>query len=186
MPWVSSDTHTILDMCTGSGCIGIACAVAFPDAFVDVADISSDALLVADRNIQRHGLASRVATIKSDLYEALGDKQYDLIVSNPPYVGKAELLSLPDEFNKEPRLGLDGGVSGLDLVHTLLAYADEHLSDMGILYIEVGNTADALQVCYPNVEFLWQEFERGGDGVFMLTKKQLQSYKSLFMANVVN
>ena len=184
-PWVVADTtHRILDLCTGSGCIGIACAVAFPQATVDLADISSDAIAVADKNILRHTLSGRVTAIESDLYKGLSGKVYDLIVSNPPYVGKEELSQLPEEFYKEPQLGLDGGETGLDLVHEILAFAPNHLSEDGVLYVEVGNTDEPLQACYPTVPFLWQEFEYGGHGVFMLTKAQLVEYNGLFQAKL--
>jgi len=185
MPWVDFDkTKTILDLCTGSGCIGIACAIAFPDASVDLVDISSDALLVAEKNIAKHKLADRVTAIRSDLLSELGAKKYDLIVSNPPYVGHEELSQLPEEFYREPQLGLDGGLSGLDLVHKILAYSADYLNDGGVLYVEVGNTDEALQKCYPEVPFLWQDFEYGGHGVFMLTKEQLLEYKELFQAKL--
>ena len=184
-PWIDIDrVGDILDLCTGSGCIGIACAVYFPNATVDLADISKPALNVAKKNIQRHGLDKRVDAIESNLFDGLAGKTYDLIVSNPPYVGHNELSALPEEFYKEPRLGLDGGVSGLDLVHEILANAPEYLNDGGVLYVEVGNTDETLQECYPAVPFLWQEFDHGGHGVFMLTKKQLLEYKSQFQAKL--
>jgi len=184
-PWVDIDrVGHILDLCTGSGCIGIACAVYFPNTTVDLADISRPALNVAKKNIQRHGLEKRVDAIESNLFAGLDGKTYDLIVSNPPYVGHNELSALPEEFYKEPKLGLDGGVSGLDLVHKILANASEYLNDGGVLYMEVGNTDEALQQCYPKVPFLWQEFDHGGHGVFMLTKEQLLEYKSQFQAKL--
>jgi len=185
MPWVDFDkTKTILDLCTGSGCIGIACAMVFPDASVDLADISDDALKVAEKNIDKHQLRGRVGAISSDLFAELGSNKYDLIVSNPPYVGHEELSHLPEEFYQEPQLGLDGGESGLDLVHKILADAPGCLNDGGVLYVEVGNTDEALQQCYPTVPFLWQDFEYGGHGVFMLTKEQLLEYKALFQAKL--
>jgi len=184
-PWVDErKTNRILDLCTGSGCIGIASAMYFPNTSVDLADISNLALDVAKKNIQRHGLENRVIAVESDLFEGLSGETYDLIVSNPPYVGHEELSSLPDEFYKEPQLGLDGGVSGLDLVHRILANASEHLNEGGVLYVEVGNTDEALQQCYPEVPFLWQDFEYGGHGIFMLTKEQLLEYSSLFQAKL--
>lgn len=184
-PWVNVDkVQNILDLCTGSGCIGIACAKYFPSVHVDLADISTPALAVAKKNIQRHGVAQRVKTIASDLFQALADETYDLIVSNPPYVGHEELSSLPEEYYQEPQLGLDGGVSGLDLVHKILAEAATYLNDEGVLYVEVGNTDEVLQACYPEVPFLWQDFEYGGHGVFMLTKEQLLEYRPLFQAKL--
>ena len=185
MPWLEPQkTKRILDLCTGSGCIGIASAMAFPTASVDLVDISVEALLVAEKNIDRHQLRNRVEAIESDLFAALTLNSYDLIVSNPPYVGHEELAQLPDEFYREPQLGLDGGVSGLDLVHKILASAADYLNDGGVLYVEVGNTDEALQQCYPEVPFLWQDFEYGGHGVFMLTKQQLLEYKKLFQAKL--
>jgi len=185
MPWLEPQkTKRILDLCTGSGCIGIASAMAFPTASVDLVDISVEALLVAEKNIDRHQLRNRVEAIESDLFAALTLDGYDLIVSNPPYVGHEELAQLPDEFYREPQLGLDGGVSGLDLVHKILASAADYLNDGGVLYVEVGNTDEALQQCYPEVPFLWQDFEYGGHGVFMLTKQQLLEYKKLFQAKL--
>lgn len=185
MPWVNeSDTGSILDLCTGSGCIGIACAIAFPNATVDVSDVSEAAIDVANRNVEKHELSDRVKVVQSNLFVDLKNQTYDLIVSNPPYVGHEELSGLPDEFNKEPTLGLDGGVSGLDLVHQILYQAPAHLNDGGMLYVEVGNTDEALQLCYPDVPFLWQEFEYGGHGIFMLTKEQLLEYNGLFQAKL--
>jgi ribosomal protein L3 glutamine methyltransferase len=184
-PWVDVDkVGHILDLCTGSGCIGIACAVYFPNTMVDLADISTTALDVARKNIQRHAVGERVEAIESNLFDGLVGKKYDLIVSNPPYVGHSELSALPEEFYKEPRLGLDGGASGLDLVHKILVNALEHLNDGGVLYVEVGNTDEVLQLCYPKVPFLWQDFDYGGHGVFMLTKEQLLEYNSQFQAKL--
>ncbi|ORU93342.1 MAG: ribosomal protein L3 N(5)-glutamine methyltransferase [Cycloclasticus sp. symbiont of Bathymodiolus heckerae] len=185
LPWIDANkVQSILDLCTGSGCIGIACAKSFPEARVDLADISAPALSVAQNNIEKHNLEERVSAIESNLFSSLQKNKYDLIVSNPPYVGHEELSALPEEFYKEPQLGLDGGVSGLDLVHEILADAPDYLNDAGVLYVEVGNTDEALQQCYPEVPFLWQEFEYGGHGVFMLTKAQLLEYKSLFQAKL--
>lgn len=185
VPWVDFDeTKTILDLCTGSGCIGIAAAIAFPQAEVDLADLSGKALEVANINIKQHQLEGRVKTTHSDLYQGLSDKRYDLIISNPPYVCIEEIEGLPTEYRKEPRMGLDGGDSGLDLVHSILAYADEHLTDQGVIFVEVGSSAQTLEDWYPSVPFLWQDFEYGGDGVFMLTKPQLQAHKQQFLVNV--
>lgn len=186
-PWLNADTtRLILDLCTGSGCIGIACASVFEQAVVDIADISSAALKVANKNITRHKLNNRVTAIESNLYRDLGPKQYDLIVTNPPYVGREELDNLPDEFYKEPQLGLDGGETGLDLVHEILFNAPDFLTDDGLLYVEVGNSDLLLQELYPSVPFLWQEFEYGGHGVFMLTKSQLLEHKQQFLVNLPN
>lgn len=174
-PWIRADRiRRVLDIGTGSGCIAIASALALPEAQVDAADVSDDALAVAAINVARHDVQTRVRTIRSDVFEALQGERYDLIVSNPPYVGEAELASLPDEYAREPHLGLHGGVDGLDIVHRILRGAADHLSDQGILIVEVGNSEEALIEAYPRMPFTWLEFERGGGGVFLLTAAQLR------------
>jgi ribosomal protein L3 glutamine methyltransferase len=165
-------TH-ILDMCTGSGCIAIACGYAFPDAEVDAVDISSDVLAVAERNIQEHGVENQVTPIRSDLFRELPKLQYDLIVTNPPYVDEEDMSDLPQEFRFEPELGLAAGSDGLKLARRILACAPDYLSDRGVLICEVGNSMVHLMEQYPDIPFTWLEFENGGDGVFMLTKQQL-------------
>jgi len=186
-PWLGDGSPAaILDLCTGSGCIGIACAMTFHNASVDLSDISLDALRVADKNISRHELQHRVKSIESSLFKQLPVKKYDLIISNPPYVGHKELNSLPEEFYKEPQLGLDGGETGLDLVHEILVDAVDYLTDGGVLFVEVGNSDETLQKVYPNIPFMWIEFEAGGHGVFMLTRNQLLKYKEQFLVNLVN
>ncbi|MCP4128525.1 MAG: 50S ribosomal protein L3 N(5)-glutamine methyltransferase [Gammaproteobacteria bacterium] len=181
-PWIGPDRVTrILDLCTGSGCIGIACAHQFPRASVDLLDISPQALEVAERNIGQHGLKSRVATIQSDLFESLEQDKYDIIVSNPPYVSSGEMLDLPAEYQHEPALGLEAGGDGLDIVTPLLQQASSYLKPDGIIVVEVGLSADALQKRYPLVPFLWLDFEHGGEGVFMLTAGQLTQYQSNFL-----
>ncbi len=180
-PWTDeAQVANVLDLCTGSGCIGIACAYAFPRAEVDLSDISADALAVAKLNIERHGVQAQVQTIESDLFTNLSGKRYDLIVSNPPYVDAAEIAEMSSEFQHEPLLGLAAGVDGLDIVHRILATASEHLSDHGILIVEVGNSQFALAEAYPEVPFQWLEFERGGDGIFLLTAAQLDEHQSAF------
>jgi ribosomal protein L3 glutamine methyltransferase len=175
-PWIDSGRiERVLDLCTGSGCIGIACAAWLPDATVDATDISSDALAVAAENVRLHGLEDRVRLLQSDLFEALEGERYDLIVSNPPYVPRAEFESLPPEFGHEPALGLVAGDDGLDVVRRLLAAAPAHLRPGGLLVVEVGTAAPALLDQRPDLPFAWPTFERGGEGVFILTAEQLAS-----------
>ncbi|MEL7629239.1 50S ribosomal protein L3 N(5)-glutamine methyltransferase [Pectobacterium aroidearum] len=170
----------ILDLCTGSGCIAIACAQAFPEAEVDAVDISSDALAVTEQNIQQHGLEYRVTPIRSDLFRDLPAIRYDLIVTNPPYVDEEDMSDLPQEFRFEPELGLAAGNDGLDLVRRILACAPDYLSDDGVLICEVGNSMVHLIEQYPEIPFTWLEFDNGGDGVFMLTQSQLVDCKAHF------
>ena len=176
-PWVEqAQVEHILDLCTGSGCIGIACALAFPDAQVDLADLSADALEVARRNIRRHGLDSRVRAIDSNLFDGLGDIRYDLVVSNPPYVSEEEVRQLPEEYRHEPSLGLAAGDDGLEIVVRLLADAPAHLSTGGVLVVEVGYSQPVLEAAFPDIPFLWLEFAYGGEGVFLLEREQLVQY----------
>ncbi|MCA6940102.1 50S ribosomal protein L3 N(5)-glutamine methyltransferase [Pectobacterium polaris] len=172
----------ILDLCTGSGCIAIACAQAFPEAEVDAVDISSDALAVTEQNIQQHALEYRVTPIRSDLFRDLPAIRYDLIVTNPPYVDEEDMFDLPQEFRFEPELGLAAGNDGLDLVRRILACAPDYLSDDGVLICEVGNSMVHLIDQYPEIPFTWLEFDNGGDGVFMLTHSQLVDCKAHFSA----
>ena len=181
-PWVHPDeVESILDLCTGCGCIGIACAYAFPNAEVDLSDISSEALEVAGKNIKMHDASNRVTTYESDLFQFLSNnnkkgKQYDIIVSNPPYVDKEDMTGLADEFHHEPELALSSGNDGLDFTTNLLSQAGDFLTDFGVLVVEVGNSQYHLAEKFPEVPFHWVEFERGGDGVFVLTKQQLKKY----------
>ncbi|WP_217532620.1 50S ribosomal protein L3 N(5)-glutamine methyltransferase [Vibrio metschnikovii] len=172
-PWLLDEPTRIMDLCTGSGCIAIACAYAFPEAEVDAIDISADALQVAEQNIQDHGLEQQVFPIRSDLFRDLPKEQYDIIVTNPPYVDQEDMNSLPDEFKHEPELGLAAGTDGLKLARRILANAPHYLTDNGILVCEVGNSMIHLVDQCPNIPFTWLEFENGGHGVFLLTKQQL-------------
>jgi len=182
-PWIyEDDVAAILDLCTGSACIAIACALAFPDADVDAADVSEDALAVAEINIARHQLEDVVRLYQSDLFNGLPANRYDIIVSNPPYVSLDEWHQLPAEFHAEPALGFKGGESGLDLVLRILADADDFLTEQGILIVEVGSSAQTLQDLFPEVPFYWLDFEHGGDGVFLLTAEQVNLYHETFLA----
>ncbi|GAB6066916.1 50S ribosomal protein L3 N(5)-glutamine methyltransferase [Methylothermus subterraneus] len=175
-PWLDGvEVRRILDLCTGSGCIAIACAYAFPEAEVDAVDISPDALEVAEENVLRHGLQDRVRLVQSDLYQHV-THDYQLIVSNPPYVSEEEWERLPPEYKAEPRIGLAGGAEGLDCVERILRGASKHLTPDGVLVVEVGASAEALGRRYPEVPFVWLEFARGGEGVFLLTAEELQRH----------
>ncbi|MCN4144991.1 MAG: 50S ribosomal protein L3 N(5)-glutamine methyltransferase [Thiohalomonas sp.] len=176
-PWVDADNvESILDLCTGSGCIAIANAYYFPYASVDAVDISEDALDAALQNIERHHLVDQVNIIKSDLFNNLQNRKYDIIVSNPPYVDANDLANMPVEFHSEPKVALEAGDDGLELVIPMLEQASEYLTDGGILIVEVGNSDYALQERYPDLPFYWLEFENGGQGVFLLTKEELDDY----------
>lgn len=175
-----AEPQHILDLCTGSGCIAIACALAFPEAEVDAVDLSVDALNVAEINIDAYRLAHRVTPIRSDLFDDLPPLRYDLIVTNPPYVDEEDMADLPEEYRHEPELGLAAGRDGLQLVRRILAQAADYLTEEGILICEVGNSQVHLQDGYPDVPFCWLEFERGGEGVFMLSKAQLDAYRDRF------
>lgn len=176
-PWIDpARVHNVLDLGTGSGCIAIACAMAFTRARVDATDISKDALEVARINVRRHRLQRRVRLVESDHFRALKGGRYDIIVSNPPYVGERELRSLPPEYRHEPRLALAAGVAGLDSVKVLLREAARYLRPRGLLVVEVGNTETAVRRAYPRLPFVWLDFERGGGGVFLLTSEQLRSH----------
>ena len=180
-PWVVVDNiQHILDLCTGSGCIAIACAKAFPHAEVDAADISKDAIKVAQINKEKHQLSKRLTIIESDLFKHLQGRRYDLIVSNPPYVDAEDMANLPDEYTYEPALGLTAGDDGLDLVIPMLRDAKHHLSPEGVMIVEVGNSEQALAEKFPEVPFMWLSFEYGGDGVFMLDASEVNKHHDVF------
>ena len=181
-PLISAEqpVNRILDLCTGSGCIAIACAHYFPEAEVDALDISVDALNVAQINIENHGVIEQVIPIQSDVFSSIPGQKYDLIVSNPPYVDQEDVDSLPAEFHHEPEIGLGSGSDGLDITRKILAQASQHLTENGVLVCEVGNSQIHVEATYPEVDFLWLSFERGGHGVFCLTKAQLDQYQEIF------
>lgn len=173
-PWAQARrVRRVLDIGTGSGAIALACAKAFPRAHVDAADISAAALQVCRRNARRLGLQQRVSVLRSDYFSAVGDRRYDIIVSNPPYVGRAEMRTLPPEYRHEPKLGLASGRDGLDSVREILAGARSHLEDEGILVVEVGNSERALLRAFPQLPFIWPRIAMGGDGVFVLKARDL-------------
>ena len=178
---IRREPKRILDMCTGSGCIAIACADYFPEAEVDAVDLSVDALNVAEFNIERHRMMERVFPLQSDLFEQLPQEQYDLIVTNPPYVDEEDIDDMPAEFHHEPMMALEAGQDGLILVKRILAQAADYLTDDGVLICEVGNSMVHLIEQYPSVPFKWIDFKQGGDGVFALTKTQLREYGHLFV-----
>lgn len=176
-PWVSPErVERVLDLCTGSGCIAIACCYAFPDAIVDAVDISPDALTVAEINRERHAVGDVLNLIKSDCFDNVPQTPYDIIVSNPPYVGGDEMQTLPKEYGHEPNLALEAENNGLAIVEKILETAHAYLSDQGILVVEVGNSEEALAEAYPQVPFTWLDFEHGGQGIFLLTSEQLKEH----------
>jgi ribosomal protein L3 glutamine methyltransferase len=182
-PWIEPQrVRRVLDIGTGSGCIAIACAYAFPRAQVDATDVSPAALAVARVNIRRHRLAKRMRAVRGDLFGGLVRRRYDIIVSNPPYVATKEWRALPAEYRHEPQIALESGDKGLDAVRRILRDAEGHLKPGGILVVEVGNTQTALERAYPRVPFVWLDFERGGGGVFVFTREQLAAHRDAFGA----
>ena len=177
---LTREPQRILDMCTGSGCIAIACAERFPEADVDAVDLSFDALNVAEINIERHNLTHRVFPIQSDLFSHLLEEQYDLIVTNPPYVDLEDLSDMPEEFHCEPEMALGSGNDGLTITKEILRLAPNYLADDGVLVCEVGNSMVSLIEQYPDVPFEWVELKNGGLGVFAISREDLVKYHDSF------
>ncbi len=175
-PWLQQTPARVLDLCTGSGCIGIACAVMFPEAQVDLVDISVKALAVARRNVARHVLGNQVRVIKSDLFGTLVNEVYDLIVSNPPYVPNADWKAMAAEYHHEPKMALAAGADGMDLVARILEEAPRHLSNEGWLVCEVGGSVPEFEARWPKLPVTWVDFERGGDGVFIISRADLVAH----------
>lgn len=181
-PWLDGrPVHRALDLCTGSGCIGIAMAAHQPHWQVDLADISEDALALASENIALHGLGEQVRAVQSNVFDGLGGCSYDLIVSNPPYVTENEFAALPGEYIHEPRLGLVSGDDGLDLCLRILVHAADYLSADGVLMVEVGNSEHELARLLPEVPFTWIEFDVGQMGVFLIERKDLVEHADAFI-----
>lgn len=175
-PWIrAARVRRVLDLGTGSGAIALACARAFPRARIDAVDVSPDALAVCRRNVRRLRLRSRVRVVRSDFFAALGRRRYDIIVSNPPYVGREEMRALPPEYRREPRRSLAAGIDGLDAVRVILAGARRHLVEDGILVVEVGNSEHALLRAFPRLPFVWPHLRCGAGGVFVLRARDLEA-----------
>ena len=174
-PWVEDPwaIHSALDLCTGSGCLAILTALAFPEAQVDAVDLSEDAIFVAERNISEYELAERIQLIQSDAFTNLSGKRYDLIISNPPYVNAESVNKLPPEYLHEPEMALGSGEDGLDFTHVILREARQHLTDDGLLIVEIGHNRDELEAAYPNLPFTWLETSAGDQFVFMLQAADL-------------
>ncbi len=176
-PWIEYPEliQSAADLCTGSGCLGVLLAHSFPNAQIDVVDISADAIDVCNINIEKHGVQEQVTAIQSDMFSNLQGKEYNLIISNPPYVDADAMAALPKEYRQEPQLALGSGEAGLDHTHTLLQQAADYLSEEGLLIVEIGHNREALEAAYPNVVFNWLEVSAGNAFVFMLTKAQLEA-----------
>lgn len=175
-PWVE-DPETVtsaLDMCTGSGCLAILMAHAFPNADIDAADISPDALEVARRNVADYGLEEQIRLVQSDLFSNLGNQRYDVIISNPPYVNAPSVEALPPEYLHEPKLALGSGEDGLDATRIILREAPRHLNPGGILVVEIGHNRDAVEMAFPELSFNWLETSAGNEFVFLLRREQME------------
>ena len=175
LPWVADadNTTSVLDLCTGSGCLAILAALAFPNAHVDAADLSPEALEVAQRNVTEYELLNQISLIQSDLFAQLGGKQYDIIISNPPYVDAESVAALPAEYLHEPKLALGSGNDGLDATREILKQAAAHLTPHGILIVEIGHNRDVLEAAYPELPFTWLDVSAGDQFVFLLHRNDL-------------
>ena len=174
-PWIAEpdEIGNVLDLCTGSGCLAILAAHAFPNASVDAADLSADALSVAERNVADYDLQDRVRLIESNLFAKLGNQKYDIIISNPPYVDAASVAALPQEYLHEPKLALGSGNDGLDATRIILKQAAQHLTENGVLLVEIGHNREALEAAYPSLPFTWLDVSAGDQFVFMLHRNDL-------------
>lgn len=174
-PWVEDPwaVGRVLDLCTGSGCLAILAAHAFPDARVDAVDISSDALAVAARNVADYGLEERLRLVNADLFAGVQGERYDVIVSNPPYVNAESVAALPEEYRREPEIALGSGHDGLDLTRRILAEAAVHLNPGGLLVVEIGHNRDELEAAYPETPFTWLDTAAGDQYVFLLRREEL-------------
>jgi ribosomal protein L3 glutamine methyltransferase len=174
-PWIEFPemVESAADICTGSGCLGVLLAHTFPNADVDVVDISPDAIAVSNINIANYGLEAQVTAIQSDMFSALTGKTYDVIISNPPYVDAPSMAQLPEEYRHEPQLALGSGIAGLDHTHTLLSEVANYLNDNGVLIVEIGHNRDALHDAYPDLPFTWLDTSGGNQFVFIITKQDL-------------
>lgn len=179
-PWIGApdEVRSVLDLCTGSGCLAILAALAFPDSRIDAVDLSSDALAVATRNVADYGLADRIALIESDLFAALAGRTYDVILSNPPYVNAESVAALPPEYQAEPALALGSGEDGLDATRRILAEAEAHLNPGGLLLVEIGHNRDVLEAACPELPFTWLDTESGDQFVFMLRREDLSGHRA--------
>jgi ribosomal protein L3 glutamine methyltransferase len=180
-PWIEEpeEVYSALDLCTGSGCLAILLAQAFPNATIDAADISTDALQVAGKNVTEYALEDRIDLIQSDLFAALADRRYDLIVSNPPYVNAEAMAALPEEYRHEPQDALASGEDGLKATKVILRDAANHLTDEGMLIVEIGHNREALERVFPDTPFTWLETSTGDEFVFLLKRDQLPSHQAL-------
>jgi ribosomal protein L3 glutamine methyltransferase len=177
-PWLRATPRRILDLCSGSGCIAVACAMAFPDAAVDAVELDAGALKVLRRNLARHHVEDRVEAIRSDLFAKLKGRTYDLIVSNPPYVPTARWKKMPKEYGHEPKLALEAGRDGMDIVTRILREAPAFLAPDGLLVCEVGGSVPEFNRRFANIPVIWPEFERGGDGVFVISRDDLEEWRN--------